>query len=74
MEIICEPICQTVNTLRKLCHWLPIHIKTMNLEQIKEYVDNALVEANNKQLRFAKDSDNCWCVYFKDEPVILIIE
>ena len=74
MEIITEPICQTVNTLKKLSHWLPIHARAMTLDQLRAYVDAQLIEAHNKHLGFARDSDNCWCVYLDTVPVILIIE
>ena len=74
MEIISEPICQTVNTLKKLSHWLPIHSQTMTFDQLRAYVDGTLIEAHNKRLGFARDSDNCWCVYLDVTPVIMIIE
>jgi hypothetical protein len=73
MEIIIEDVkVAGVLTLKRLAHWLPIKAKEMDFTQIKNYVDDTLLEARNIRLSCCSTDPNTFCVYLNSEVVIMI--
>ena len=75
MDILCDDKCQSISTLKKLAHFVPIHAKERTFEQVKEYIQDTLVQCGNSRIScgFVDNDKNVYGIFLDKDVVIMVV-
>ena len=75
MDVLVDDKCNSLSSLKKLAHFVPIHAKEKTFEQVKEYIQDTLVQCGNPRLScgFVDNDKDVYGIFLDCQVVIIVI-